>query len=235
MKRLNDPIGQAILDFSSTKKSQDITVSSDLCEDDVIPSSYLFRAYEQMPKLEQLALKQCRGKTLDIGAGAGPHSLYLKKQGLQVKAIETSEGACRYLRENNVDVVQNSILNYSEEKFDTLLLLMNGIGLAGNSEKLEPFLIHLKSLLAENGQIICDSTDIQYLYQDDEGAIWIDLNASYYGNFKFQMNYQNHQTDWFEWLYVDFQKLQDTANRVGLNATLMYEEEGHFLALLKQL
>jgi len=69
-----DPIGQAILDYHKTKKPFDIVVSSDLCDDDIIPIEVLFRTYNDMPELEKLAIKLCKGQVLDAGAGAGVQS-----------------------------------------------------------------------------------------------------------------------------------------------------------------
>lgn len=228
----NDPIGQAILDFSKTKKSKDIIVSSDLCDDDVIPSAYLFRSHEEMPELEKIALNHCHGKVLDVGAGAGCHSKILKEKGIDVIALEPSIGAVSYLNTIGIPVINETIQEHKGATYDTLLVLMNGVGLAGNLNNLESFLIHLKSLLNPTGSIICDSTDIQYLYQEDDGSMWMDLTAEYYGDFKFQMKYGDQQTEWFEWLYVDFERLRDVASKVGLMTELLFGEDNHYLVKL---
>ncbi len=68
--------------------------------------------------------------------------------------------------------------------------MMNGIGISEKLEALKPFLAKCKSLLSENGQILLDSTDIKYLYEDEDDSVWIDLNSSYYGEFQFQMHYK---------------------------------------------
>jgi cyclopropane fatty-acyl-phospholipid synthase-like methyltransferase len=232
MEKKNDPLGQAILDFAKTKKSKKIIVSSDLCDDDYIDSAYLFRSYDQMPDLEKIALQQCVGTVLDIGAGAGSHAKYLIEKGLDVTALELSKGACSYLKEAEIPFVQTRIQDYQGTQYDTLLLLMNGIGLAGSLEKLEQFLQHLKKLLKPGGKILCDSTDIMYLYEDEDGYLWVDLNSEYYGNFRFQMSYGKHQTEWFDWLYVDFDRLQEIAEKVGFTTQLLYESEDQYLVEL---
>lgn len=229
---MNDPLGQAILDFSSNNFEPEIIVSSDLCDDDVIPVPYLFRTYAEMPKLEQVALNAVKGKTLDIGAAAGCHAKFLVDQGVDVTCIDTSKGAVKYLKENGFNAIEGDILNYTEAKYDTLLILMNGLGLAGSLNNLQPFLDHCKSLLAEGGQIICDSTDIIYLYEDEDGGLWLDLNAEYYGNFKFQMKYKSQATEWFDWLYIDLEKLEQYTAKSGLNLEVLYEEDYHYLVRL---
>ncbi|HLU87604.1 MAG TPA: hypothetical protein VKZ44_07590, partial [Taishania sp.] len=120
MNQKNDPIGQAILDFVQKGKTDDIIVSSDLCEDDVIETAYLFRTLKEMPVIEKLALKHCVGLVLDIGAGAGAHAKVLKSQGINVNALEPSAGAAEYIRSQNIPVIQDTIQQVKDVKFDTL-------------------------------------------------------------------------------------------------------------------
>ena len=228
-----DPIGQAIFDFVSQKDTPDIIVHSDLCDDDFMPVPYLFRSFENMPPIEKKALDLCQGKTLDIGAGAGCHSLYLFKKGMDVTAIDSSPGSIKYLNSQGIKSICTSFLNFQSEKFDTLLLLMNGIGIAGNLKALPTFLLHAKTLLKDDGQILCDSTDISYMYIDEEGGTWMDLASEYYGEMQFQMTYKESKTDWFPWLYIDFSTLEKIAVQVGLKAEKITESENdQFLAKL---
>jgi SAM-dependent methyltransferase len=230
MEHKTDPIGQAILDFAKGQNDPNITVSSDLCEDDIIPVAHLFRDYDSMPKLEQVALSRCEGTVLDVGAAAGVHINYLKQQGLDVEALDISKGSVEYLRSQGITAYQTKFTDFKDKHYDTLLLLMNGIGIAGELSRLDETLIHAKKLLKEGGRILCDSSDVQYLYLDEDGAMWVDLNTEYYGNFKFQMKYKDHTSDWFNWLYVDFENLKNAAERCGMKATLIYQENENYLA-----
>ena len=225
-----DPIGSAIMDYAASKKPADIIVSSDICEDDIIPVEVLFRSLEEMPELEQLALDKCKGKVLDAGAGAGIHALELMDRGHEVKAIDISKGAVTYMKKQGIDAEQISFLNLKNEKYDTILMLMNGIGIAGKLANLERTLKHAKSLLKPGGKILCDSSDIKYLYEDEDGALWVDLNSEYYGNFRFQMKYKKEKGQWFDWLYVDFDNLFQAAQKVGLKASKIYDENDNYLA-----
>jgi hypothetical protein len=117
-----------------------------------------------------------------------------------------------------------------EEKYDTILMMMNGIGIAGTLANLENTLTQAKSLLAEGGKILCDSSDIKYLYEDEDGSLWVDLNSEYYGNFRFQMRYKKDKGPWFDWLYVDFDNLFKAAKNVGLKVRRLYENDDHYLA-----
>ncbi len=233
MEHTNDPIGQAILDFAKNGKAEDIIVASDLCDDDQIPVAYLFRSFKEMPKIEKAALKACQGSILDVGAAAGVHALHLQNKGFKVNAIDTSAGAVRFLHSKNIAARQIDFFELKEEKYDTVLLLMNGIGIAGDLEGVEKFLLHAKSLLAPNGKILIDSTDIQYLYEDEDGSVWVDLNTAYYGNFNYQMKYNSHTSEWFKWLYLDAQNFCEAAEKCGLSFEILETDEYAFLVELK--
>lgn len=231
----DDPIGKAIQDYKSGIKDGNILVSSDLAEDDVIPVSYLFRT--EFPPLEKEAIKVAHGKVLDVGAGTGIHckQLALQKNVTEVEAIDTSQGAVQYMVENGIKARQQDFFNLNRGKYDTLLFMMNGIGLVGKLENLPVFFDKAKQLLNEDGKIICDSTNVDYFYTDDEGAMWIDLNAKYKGEFKFKMSYKNHSTDWFDWLYIDYELLKEKAKEFGWNCKKIYTDSNDhsFLVELK--
>ncbi len=233
MKELNDPMGQAILDFAQTQINEDITVISDICDDDIIPSEYLFRSYDEMPAIEKTALNHCSGNILDVGAGAGIHATYLRKNGFNVYCIDTSPGAVEHMKTNQLNADQINFFDLKDNSYDTVLMLMNGIGISGNLANLERTLLHAQSILSKNGKIICDSSDIKYLYEDEDGALWMDLNADYYGDFRFQMKYREHTSDWFEWLYVDFDTLKSVAEKIGFKTTQLVAESDHYLAELR--
>lgn len=232
IEKFGDPIGEAIKAYSTTRKPEDIIVYSDICEDDIIPVEVLFRTYNTMPELEKKALELVTGKVLDIGAGAGSHALELTNRGFQVRAIDISPGAVQYMISRGIPSRRTNFFDLKNETYDTLLMLMNGIGIAGKLSNLENTLLHAKTLMNPGGKLICDSSDIKYLYEDDDGSMWIDLNTEYYGNFRFQMKYKKEKGPWFEWLYVDFDNLFKAARKVGLNARRVYDENDHYLAEL---
>lgn len=221
-----DALGKALLDYYNNNYSVNITVKSSISEDDEIPVPYLFRKEDALPELEKIALSYCKGKVLDVGAGSGCHSLILKERGLDVEAIDISIGAVEVI---NMRGVKATCIDFNAitQKYDTLLLLMNGLGLAKNIEGLVPFLEKAVSLLNTEGQIILDSSDIKYMFEEEDGSVWMDLNSKYYGEVTYQMEYKGVSTDKFDWLFVDFEKLRTIATSVGLNTELLYEDEHH--------
>ena len=230
MEKYGDPIGKAITDFSRSKRPDDIIVCSEICEDDIIPIEVLFRNEDEMPELEVLALQNATGKILDVGAGAGTHANYLQNMGKDVTAIDISEGAVAFMQTQGLKSKKVDFFDLKDEKFDTILMLMNGIGIAGTLSNLEKTLEHAKSLLNPGGKILCDSSDIKYLYEDEDGSLWVNLNKEYYGNFRFQMKYKKETGPWFDWLYVDFDSLFTAAKNVGLKAVRLYDKDDNYLA-----
>lgn len=220
-----DIFGQAVLDYQKGIYSSDIQTYSSLDEEDQIPIPYLFRNFKEMPALEKKALKLCKGEILDIGCGAGSHSLYLQEKGLNVTALDYSKGAIEVCKQRGIkQTLQTDILAYKTKKYDTLLLLMNGIGLAGKLNNLAAFLTHLKALVTENGQILLDSSDIIYMYDTDEdGGHWIPNDSNYYGEVEFTMEYKAKKGDSFSWLYLDYNTLQRAAFDIGFICELVSE------------
>lgn len=217
-QHFDDPIGRAVADFHFNSINQPITVHSDDFDDDTIDTSYLFRTYKKMPALEKKAMNLCSGTILDIGACAGAHSVYLQEQGFEVTSLETSALCCEVLKSRQVrNVVEQDIFKYDNRTFDTLLLLMNGTGIAGTLSGLDILLHHLKTLLNPGGQILMDSSDLIYLFQEEDGSAMIDISAgNYYGELTFQTEYKEWTSAPFPWLYVDINNLENCIEKNGL-------------------
>jgi methylase of polypeptide subunit release factors len=230
----NDPMGAAMAAYMQGAKDAEVVVASNLAEDDVIPVHYLFRSEREMPELELLALQQCQGKVLDIGAGAGSHSLALQEQGHAVTALDVSSGAVEVMRKRGVQqVLHKDFFDLKNQQYDTLLMLMNGIGIAGNLLGLERFLEHAKTLLSPEGQILLESSDILYMYEAEDGSVLLDLNTGYYGEMQYNMKYKDQESGWFNWLFIDAAILEDYATQHGFTFGVLYEGEyGEYLARL---
>ena len=222
-----DPMGAAILDYQKSGKAGRLRVLSSMFEEDEMPVKHLFRKVEEMPMLEQKALKLAKGKVLDIGAGSGCHTLALQEKGLEVKAIDISPLSCEAMELRGVKDAEciNLFDEHLETGFDTILLLMNGTGIAGKIENLPALFNRLKALLNQGGQILIDSSDLKYIYENEDGSFDINLNGAYYGEVDYQMIYKDIKGDSFDWLYVDFPLLKSIAESCGLHGELVAEGE----------
>jgi cyclopropane fatty-acyl-phospholipid synthase-like methyltransferase len=227
---MKDVFGKALLDYQNGNYSVDIVTSTSISEDDILPIPHLFRNFDNMPRIEQKALELANGTILDIGCGAGNHSLYLQDKGFIVKGIDISEGAISVCKERGLKNVE--VLNFinESETYDTILLLMNGSGVFQTLAQTPYFLNHLKNLLNINGQILIDSSDIKYMYETDDGGLWLDLNSAYYGELDYTVKYKDEEES-FPWMYLDFANLKLCCEKVGLKCELILEGEHHdFLA-----
>ncbi len=217
LKKQNDPIGKAIQDYFNGITTDNILVRTDIAEDETLSPSYFFRTYDQMPVQEQEALRRCKGKVLDIGAGAGAHSIWLKDNGFEVTSLDISPLSCETMVARGLKNVHcDDIYALTGIKFDTILLLMNGAGVAQTLPGLVVLLNHLKNLLQPDGRILADSSDLLYLFTDENGESWIDIASdTYYGEMEYQLSYKNVKGKKFPWLFVDPETLAEYAQRAG--------------------
>ncbi len=233
---MKDLFGKAILDYQTNNNPADLITETDISEEDEMSVAYLFRDYRQMPKIEQRALDLSKGKTLDTGCGAGSHSLYLQNEKkLDVTGVDISANAIEACKLRGLNkAITADILEYAGERFDTILLLMNGTGIFGRLKNISKYFQKLKSLLNENGQILIDSSDIVYMFDEDEdGGKWIPTYNDYYGELTFTIRYKGETEVPFEWLYLDYNTLQNAAHANGLNCELILEGDNYdYLAKL---
>jgi SAM-dependent methyltransferase len=232
---MKDLFGKAILDYQTNNSPEDLITETSISEADEMSVAYLFRSYAEMPKLEQKAIQLAKGKVLDVGCGAGSHSLYLQNElNLEVTAIDISANAikaCELRGLKNAKV--QDIMQLEGDKFDTILLLMNGAGMCGKLKNIPNFLQKLKSILTDEGQILVDSSDIIYMFDEDEdGGKWIPTDVDYYGEVIFDIAYKGEKEASFDWMYIDYNTLQNAAVANGLQCELIVEGE-HFDYLAK--
>jgi len=232
-----DPLGNAVKDFYETGVASDILIESNIAEDDTIPSSYFFRTYTNMPYLEKLALSECTGKILDVGSTAGCHSLFLQDHGFDVTALEISDLCCEIMSKRGIiQVVACDLYSYSGNTFDTIIILMNGIGIAGRVKRLKHFFKQMHQILNPGGKIILDSSDIDYLYHEKDGRKLINLNSNYYGELIYRMQYKEIKGEPFEWLFIDYKTLACHARKNSFDASLLATGNHYdYLVVLKKI
>tara|TARA_R110000787_G_scaffold89678_6_gene189698 strand:+ start:15951 stop:16658 length:708 start_codon:yes stop_codon:yes gene_type:complete len=224
---MTDLFGQALLDYQNDNYTDDLYTETNISEEDVLPLPYLFRSYSEMPPLEQLALSNTTGKVLDVSCGPGSISLHLQESGLDIMAIDTSGGAIKVCNLRGLkNAKEIDLLQLKDQKFDTILLLMNGTGIFQKLEHIDQYLQHLKSLLNPKGQIIIDSSDLRYMYDsgDEEGSIMVPPD-SYYGELKFTVYYKEWASEPFNWLYLDPQTFKNACSKNGLSFEILGEGE----------
>lgn len=222
------PHGLALKAYSEGNKTATINIHMDDASITSMPIEIYFRKEDDFPEIEKIALKLCKGSVLDVGAGAGAHSLALQKKH-EVVALDISNDGVEIMREQGVkQTVCDDFLKYSSnQKFDTLLFLMNGIGVAGNLKGLENYLNQAQLLTNKRGQIILDSSDLR------NGETELDFSTEYFGIFDYQLSFEDTLGSSYKWLYVDQELLAEIALLCGWKTEIIYEQEdGSYLARL---
>ena len=234
---VDDIYGKALTHYFHHPSNQEIMVHSDIAESEPYPISWFFRSTKEFPVLEQKALDLCRGKVLDIGAGTGIHSLALQELDLNVQAIDISPGAVTVMKKQGVENAKlQDFYAIENETYDTLLMLMNGFGIMGMIEGVPQFFAKANELLSSTGQIIVDSSDLIHLYTEEDGSVMLDLNAGYYGEITYQMEFNGEMGHPFNWLFIDFHLMQEFAEKAGFKAVKIFEEENnHYLAQITRM
>lgn len=232
-----DPMGAAIADYHDHKKAGKLRVFSSMFEEDEIPVTQLFRTFKAMPVPEQKALRMAKGNILDVGGGSGCHSLVLQEMGKKTCAIDISPLSVEVMQKRGVSDVRQA--DFFEEQFtgqfDTVLMLMNGSGIIGKLEQMPAFFRRLERLLTPDGCVLMDSSDLRYLFENEDGSYDIDLNAGYYGEVDFRMQYKDIKGESFDWLYIDFQTLSFHAAEAGFQTELIHEGKHYdYLAKIKR-
>ncbi len=216
-----DVFGEALKDQFTKPPAETLWVHNSYDEPEEMPVDVYFRGEDEMPELELTALAMCKGKVLDVGAGVGSHALILQKRGFNVTGMDISAPAVTIMKQRGLkQAIEGNILTYKEDTYDTLLFMMNGIGLTGSIAGLKAFLQHVKGLINPDGQLVFDSSDLSYLYQE----IPFPLNG-YYGEVSFRYEYKSIKGNWFKWVYVDQKTLIDIARQSGWDAEIVFEDD----------
>ena len=233
MRSDQDPMGQAIADYHATGKASRLRVFSPMFDEDEIPVSTLFRTRDEMPGIEQEALKVANGHILDVGAGVGCHTLALQAMEKRVTAIDISPLAVETMRQRGVKDVHEQDFFSLDGQFDTILMLMNGIGIVGTVSRLPAFFMQVDHLLAPGGQLLCDSSDLCYLYEDEDGIIDLTGVEGYYGELTYRMQYKAVKGEPFPWLFIDPETLREQAAAHGFYCDILVRGEHYdYLARL---
>lgn len=217
---MKDVHGEAIFDFYKGDHSVVLKTYNSYGEPEEMPVEVFFRDHQDFTDMENLAITRCEGKVLDVGAGAGAHALFMQAFEMDTTALENSPGCIKTLRHSGMTKIVEEDFFAHKGKYDTLLFLMNGLGLAGKLDNLPYFFKHCEKLLNPGGQLILDSSDISYLYEDG-----VERPDHYFGEIRYQYEYKGKKGDWFDWLYVDQKLLIRETEALGLKTEILMTDE----------
>lgn len=217
---MKDLHGQAILDYYKKEPHSPLLLHNSYGEPEEMPVEVFFREHEDFTELENTAISECSGTVLDLGAAAGAHALFLQALEFDVTALDNSPGCIDCLQMSGMKKYVNQDYRKHKGQYDTVLLLMNGLGIAGTLDEVPNLLKQCKKMLNKGGQILLDSSDISYLYEED-----IQKPEGYFGEVRYQYEYKNQRGDWFDWVYVDQNKLKEITDSIGLKLEIIFTDE----------
>jgi len=226
------PHGMALLDCYRGNDDAILTCHQDGQRDDV-PAAFWLRS--DIDPLERKALDLCRGRILDVGAGAGLHSLELQRRGLDVTAIDVAEECVEIMRDRGVArALHADLYDFQGGPFDTILCICNGLDKVGPLAKLPGFLRRMRALLAPGGQLLADSFDLRVGADDARSAALSRKTAAgrYFGEIDLRFEYQGLAGEAFTALQVDYETLACASIREGWTSHRVATDQGHYLARL---
>ena len=226
------PYVSALTEFFEGEAKSTLVVHNDFGEREEVAASHFFRRPSEFPRLESKALEFCVGRVLDVGAGAGCHSLALQERDVAVRALDVAPALCTLMaRRGVIDVHCGDVFDIEAGDFNTLLLLMNGFEITGTLAGLERFLSHVQRLLNPDGLILADSTDLRPSYGTGDGNLERD-DGRYVGEVTLQLEYGGVKGAPFPHLYVDPDTLTMVSARTGWNTRIVYRDGDSYLAQL---
>ncbi|MCC5929637.1 MAG: methyltransferase domain-containing protein [Cyclobacteriaceae bacterium] len=225
----NDVFGKALYDYFHGVFEAPLLLYNDYGDPEEVPPEAFFGDVEDFSTTEVYALSLCKGRVLDIGAAGGRHTAFLQKNGLNTYALDISPYCCRIMKETGLqNIVQQNIMYYADQKFDTLLMLMNGIGIAGDPDGLLALLRHLKSIVNPGAQVLFDSSDISYLYESLDNKL-----RHQDGVIRYRYSYHLMHSQWFDWLYAPESLLKKVCKAAGWKMQVICrDDQDQFLVRL---
>jgi len=234
-----DLYGQMLQDYFRGETSVAITVHRDDGHISEMAAARFFRAPAEFSPLEQMAIGLCKGRVLDVGAGTGCHALALQDRGVDIVAIDISPAAVEIMAQRGVrDARVVDVFDLREERFDTVLMMMHGIGMVGDLAGLDRYLVHAHRLLKPGGQLVFDSLDVRYTDTPVHLA-YLEANRQagrYFGEIRMRFEYKGQIGPLFGWPHIDPEMLKAHAERAGWLARVVHQEDwGDYLAQLTRL
>jgi SAM-dependent methyltransferase len=231
------PFGRAIADYCRGDKNAVVIFRRDDGVASELQIGSFFRGSTDIP-LDKIALDNCRGRVLDVGAGVGIHSLYLQNKGFDVCAMDVSLEACEAARRSGVKNVRCASFNdFTDDPYDTLLLLGRSICMVETLKGLGEFLRNARRLVRRGGQILLNSIDVTKT-DDPQNLAYHEANRKagrYEGEIKLYLEYKGIKGPINGLLHVDAVTLAGHAEKANWSCEILVQEEnGNYLAKLTE-
>jgi len=237
MRPEEDAFGQALWAFHNGKSGYEIyeTDDGDL---EVIEIGAYFATYDDWPQFEKDALERVKGRVLDVGCGAGRHSLYLQGKGFDVLGIDISPLAievCKLRGLHKAEVMSIDDINYKPNSFDTIIMMGNNFCLLGSFERARSILKIFYDMASEEAIIIAASCDL-HMNTEPEILKYIELNKKrgrMGGQFRTRVRFKRYATAWFDYLFTSKGEMEEILEGTGWKASKYMDSGGaNYIAII---
>jgi SAM-dependent methyltransferase len=226
-----DAYGHAVHDFLKEGTGYEIVERDDGFFDVSSGPSFYFTEYDEWPAHEREAMSYVRGRVLDIGCGAGRHSLYLQRRGHDVLGIDISPLAIEVCRQRGLREARVMSITQASSRlgvFDTILMLGNNFGLFGSFKRARWLLARFRGMTSREGRIIAESND-PYGTDVPEHLAYHEFNRERRrmpGQVRIRVRYRRYVTPWFDYLMVSQEEMQKILKGTGWQVNRFIESSG---------
>lgn len=215
LQKSTDAFGQELLDYYRGEQTTEIIERDDGYIDAGVGSLRShFTDYKNWFPVEKEAIKFTRGRVLDVGCGAGRHSLYLQKKGFDVLAIDNSPLAVQVSRKRGVKKAKalpfEEVGTFKPNSFDTIIMFGHNFGLFGNFDKARRLLRVLYRITTSKGTIIATTRD-PYKTDSPEHKDyhkWNRARGRMIGQLRIRVRHGLLASPWFDYLFVSQAELK---------------------------
>jgi len=207
---------------------------------DVMKTGEYFSQYEGWSPIEQKAMQIVKGRVLDVGCGAGRHSLYLQEKGFDVLGIDISPLAinvCRLRGLKNCKVVPIEAVNFKPNSFDTIIMMGNNFGLFADFKRARRLLKRFCRMTSEDALIIASSRD-PYKTINPAHLEYHKLNKKrgrMSGQVRIRIRYEKYVGKWFDYLMVSRKEMEQILLDTGWKIKEFLDSEGpHYIAIIEK-
>jgi SAM-dependent methyltransferase len=225
-----DPFGRQLQDALAGAAARGALERDDGSSGPSTPPETFFAPAEAWPAPERRVFARVHGRVLDVGCGAGRHSLEAQRRGLEVVAIDVSPGAIAVCRERGVRdarLLAAADVGPSLGEFDTVLMMCGNFGLLGNRADTVSWLRSVRSVTSASACVVLDTVD-PYVEGDPAELAYMERNAArgrMAGQVRIRLRYGERVTPWFDLLLVSARELAELASEGGWRVAMLADEE----------
>jgi SAM-dependent methyltransferase len=210
---------------------------------EAMPAKGYLSEYKDWNQIEQRAMEFAKGRILDVGCGAGRHSLYLQKKGFNVTGIDVSPLTVKICKLRGLKKVKHTSVekaDFKPDTFDRIFMMGNNFGLLANFKKARWLLRKFHRITSKDAFIVAVTNDP---YKTDNRAHLAyhrrnRQNGRMSGQLKIRIRYKQYKGKWFEYLLASKQEVEEILKGTGWKIKEFIdstdEKRSYYLAIIKK-